>query len=86
MWMLATGTALGPFLSILNSEEVWQRFKNIVLVHAVRFKKELTYQEDAANLKDKFKDRFQTIPFVSREEADFALPGRIPAAIENVNT
>ena len=83
MWMLATGTALGPFLSILNSEEVWQRFKNIVLVHAVRFKKELTYQEDTANLKDKFKDRFQTIPFVSREEADFALPGRIPAAIEN---
>jgi ferredoxin--NADP+ reductase len=83
MWMLATGTALGPFLSILNSEDVWQRFENIVLVHAVRFKNELTYQEVTANLKDKFKDRFQTIPFVSREEADFALPGRIPAAIEN---
>jgi len=52
------------------------------LVHAVRFKNELTYQEATANLKDKFKDRFQMISFVSREETDFALSGRIPAAIE----
>jgi ferredoxin--NADP+ reductase len=83
MWMLATGTALGPFLSILNSKEVWERFENIVLVHAVRFKNELTYQETATQLKDTFKDRFQMIPFVSREETNFALSGRIPAAITN---
>jgi len=83
LWMLATGTALGPFLSILNSEEVWERFENIVLVHAVRFKNELTYQDSATHLKTKFKDRFQMISFVSREETDFAIPGRIPAAIEN---
>ena len=82
MWMLATGTALGPFLSILNSEEVWKRFENIVLVHAVRYKNELTYQDTAAILKDTFKDRFQVIPFVSREETDHAMTGRIPAAIE----
>ena len=83
MWMLATGTALGPFLSILNSEEVWQRFENIILVHAVRFKKELTYQDTTTELKNTFKNRFQMIPFVSREKTDFALTGRIPAAIEN---
>ena len=83
MWMLATGTALGPFLSILQSEEVWQRFENVVLVHAVRFKNELTYQDTSADLKYQFKDRFQFIPFVSREEVEFTLPGRIPAAIAN---
>lgn len=83
MWMLATGTALGPFLSILNSEEAWERFENIVLVHAVRFKNELTYQDTITYLKTKFKDRFQMIPFVSREETDFALSGRIPSAIES---
>jgi ferredoxin--NADP+ reductase len=83
IWMLATGTALGPFLSILNSKEVWQRFENVVLVHAVRFKNELTYQKIISGLKDKFKDRFQMIPFVSREITDFALGGRIPTAIEN---
>ena len=83
MWMLATGTALGPFLSILNSEEAWQRFENIVLVHAVRFANELTYQEMINNIKAKYKDHFQMIPFVSREETEFALSGRIPASIEN---
>jgi len=83
MWMLATGTALGPFLSILNSDEVWQRFENIVLVHAVRFANELTYKDAINSIKSKYKDRFQMIPFVSREDTDFALTGRIPAAIES---
>ncbi len=83
IWMLATGTALGPYLSILKSDEVWQRFKNIILVHAVRHKNELTYQETIKKLSAEFNDRFQIIPFVSREQTDFALTGRIPAAIEN---
>lgn len=83
MWMLATGTALGPFLSILKSDEVWKRFENIVLAHAVRFAVELTYQETIRKVSEKFKDRFQMIPFVSREQTDFALHGRIPAAINN---
>jgi ferredoxin--NADP+ reductase len=83
MWMLATGTALGPFLSILNSQEVWQRFENIILAHAVRFKNELSYQNITTDLKNTFKNRFQMIPFVSREETNFAMTGRIPAAIEN---
>lgn len=83
MWMLATGTALGPFLSILKSDEVWNRFKNVVLVHATRFANDLTYQDTIQSLSKKYQDRFQMIPFVSREDTDFALSGRIPAAIEN---
>ena len=83
MWMFATGTALGPFLSILKSDEVWQRFENIVLVHAVRFARELTYQDTIRTFKDTHPGRFQMIPFVSRENTDFALPGRIPATIQS---
>ena len=83
IWMLSTGTALGPFLSILKSDEVWNRFKNIVLVHAVRYSKELTYQETIQQFSEKQPNRFQMIPFVSREDTDFAMSGRIPAAIAN---
>lgn len=83
MWMLATGTALGPFLSILKSKEIWQRFENIVLVHAVRFAKELTYKKTIASIENEFKQQFKMVPFVSRETTDFALPSRIPAAIQN---
>ncbi len=81
IWMFATGTALGPFLSILKSGEVWSRFENIVLVHAVRHARELSYRDTIRTFENRHPERFQMIPFVSREPAGFAMPGRIPAAI-----
>ncbi len=33
LWLLASGTALGPFLSILGTEAPWRRFERVVLVH-----------------------------------------------------
>ena len=54
LWMLSTGTALGPFLSILKTDEPWQRFDKIVLVHAVRTEEELTYKETIAAFKATF--------------------------------
>ena len=33
LWMLATGTAIGPYLSILQLGKDLERFKNMVLVH-----------------------------------------------------
>ena len=81
--MLSTGTALGPFLSILKTDEPWQRFDKIVLVHAVRSEEELTYKETIAAFKQRSPEQFTMIPFVSREHTPYALPGRIPTAIEN---
>ncbi|AHK80464.1 ferredoxin-NADP reductase [Ectothiorhodospira haloalkaliphila] len=82
LWMFATGTALGPYLSILKTEAPWQRFDKVVLVHAVRTAEELTYQETIQGFRDRG-SQFQFVPFVSREEVRGALPGRVPAAIEN---
>jgi len=45
LWLLSTGTAIGPFLSILKTDEPWQRFERIVLVHAVRLASELSFPE-----------------------------------------
>ena len=83
LWMLSTGTALGPFLSILKSDEVWRRFARIVLVHAVRRAEELTYRDVIAGFEKRDAERFVMVPFVSREACDFALGGRVPAAIES---
>lgn len=82
IWLMATGTGLGPFLSILKTEEIWQRFNDVVLVHAVRFANELTYKEQIDKLLTQH-NNMQYIPFVSREKCSYALPKRIPAAIEN---
>ncbi|WP_368876552.1 FAD-binding oxidoreductase, partial [Proteus mirabilis] len=43
LWMLSTGTAIGPFLSILQLGDDLDRFENIVLVHAVRYARDLSY-------------------------------------------
>ena len=77
LWLISTGTGLAPFLSLLRTEALWQRFRNVVLVHAVRYARELTYREVIA------KSRARYISFVSRESAAGALAGRIPAAISD---
>jgi len=75
LWLVSTGTGLAPFLSILRTEAPWKRFKNIVVVHAVRRANELTYRE----LIQKSGARY--VSFVSRENAPGSLAGRIPAAV-----
>jgi len=77
LWLLATGTGLAPFLSILRTEAPWRRFKNVVLVHAVRYANELTYKEAISRAAARY------VTFVSREPAPGSLAGRIPAAITN---
>jgi len=81
LWMIATGTGLAPFLSILRTEAPWRRFARVVLVHAVRHAAELTYRELLGELRQEHGDRFGLVSFVSREAAPGALAGRIPAAI-----
>ena len=81
LWMLSTGTALGPFLSILTTPEVWQCYRNVVLVHAVRTAAELTYQDRIQALVGQHPRQLQFIPFVSREAAGTAIRDRVPAAI-----
>lgn len=81
MWMLATGTGISPYFSILNTDEPWQRFKRVVLVHAVRLEVDLRYQELVDALKEKYGDRFVFQAFVSREALAGTITGRIPTAI-----
>jgi ferredoxin--NADP+ reductase len=88
LWLLATGTGLAPFLSILQDLEVWERFERIILVYSVRHAAELAYQELIAELKDKeyldgVADKLLFIPVVTREEVPGALNGRITTLIEN---
>ncbi|MGI9296272.1 MAG: ferredoxin--NADP reductase [Gammaproteobacteria bacterium] len=83
LWMLSTGTAVGPFLSILKSARAWERFENLVLAHAVRRADELSYSAEIADLLRKGGGRLHFAPFVSREDSEGAIRGRIPAALES---
>lgn len=81
LWLMATGTGVGPFLSILDTAEPWQRFERVVLTYAVRTLSELSYQQRIGELAQKYGSQFVFVPFVSRELTAFAISGRIPQAI-----
>ena len=81
LWMLSTGTAIGPFLSILKTPDPWRRFERIVLVHAVRTAQELSFQDSIQAIAAQHPEQFIYIPFVSREDTDFAIRDRIPGAL-----
>jgi len=81
LWVMATGTGVGPFLSILATDKPWQRFEQVVLVYAVRTLSDLSYQERISQNLAKHPGQFVFIPFLSRETLDFALTGRISQAI-----
>ncbi len=83
LWMMATGTGLGPYLSILQSPDVWERFEKIILVHAVSYENNLAYQGLIQQLSDEHVGQLHYLPVVSREKVSTALQGRIPDLITN---
>ncbi len=83
LWMLSTGTGIGPFLSMLKTAEAWQRFDQVILVHAVPHANELCYAELIEQFKSEHPEQFNFIPIVSREDKEAALRGRIPALLSD---
>jgi ferredoxin--NADP+ reductase len=78
LWLLSTGSAIGPFLAIIDEQETEQRFEHIVLVHAVRNKEELVYQEKIQQQIERYQGKLKYIAIVSREVCDGLLTGRVP--------
>jgi ferredoxin--NADP+ reductase len=80
LWLIATGTGIAPYLSILRTEAPWRRFREVVLVHAARHARELVYREMIAGLGE---GKLRYVTLVSREAAPGSLAGRIPAAVRD---
>jgi len=83
LWMLATGTAIGPYLSMLQQGEGVDRFENIVLVHATRYAADLSFLPLMQQLQQRYPGRLHIQTVVSREAVPGSLTGRVPALIEN---
>ncbi|MGV2988873.1 ferredoxin--NADP reductase [Vibrio sp. E150_011] len=78
LWMLATGTAVGPFLSMIEDDSIGERFDKVNLIHAVRTASELVYPDQIAACSERLGDAFSYLSVVSRESQDDSLRGRIP--------
>ncbi len=81
LWLIATGTGIAPYLSMLRTEAPWKRFRKVVLVRAVRHAKDLIYRDLIEGIRERHPGELRTVAFVSRERHGGALPGRIPEAI-----
>ena len=83
LWMIATGTGIGPFLSILKSDAAWQRFEKIVLCYSVSYSGELAYQETIQQMIADHASQFCYVPVVTRESFDDALTKRVPLLMQD---
>lgn len=83
LWLISTGTGIGPYLSMLGTETPWQRFSSIILLHSVRFAAELVYQPLISQFKQRYGTQLHYQPVVTREEYAGALQQRIPELINS---
>ncbi|MEZ6135632.1 MAG: ferredoxin--NADP reductase [Pirellulaceae bacterium] len=83
LWLMATGTGLAPYIAMLRTEEPWQKYERIVVVHGSRYGRDLAYQPEFNQLQSEHCQAFHYIPVVSREEISGALSGRITTCIQN---
>ncbi len=64
LYMLATGTGLAPFMSLIRDPQLYERFEHVVLVHSVRTVAELAYREEIEAMGE---PRLHYVPTVTRE-------------------
>lgn len=88
LYLLATGTGLAPFMSIIKDPDVYERFEHVILVHGVRFAKELGYSDYIRNelpqheyLGEQIQNQLLYYPTVTREA--FENQGRITTLLES---
>jgi len=64
LYMIATGTGLAPFMSLIRGGEVYLCFEKVILVHTVRTVPGLAYRQE---LTSRVNEQFLYLPTVTRE-------------------
>ncbi len=64
LYLLATGTGIAPFISLIRGEAVFAHVERVILVHSVRTAPELSYREE---IERRAGDRLRYVPTVTRE-------------------
>ncbi|MBN6533404.1 ferredoxin--NADP reductase [Acinetobacter pittii] len=85
LWLLATGTGLAPFLSMLQDFDTWPKYQKINLVYSVRTAAELAYVDRIQEIAETFGEGhngFKFIPIITRDPSA-PLHDRLPILIEN---
>lgn len=76
LWLLATGTGIAPFISILSDERTYELFNNITVVWSVRVKEELDAFHTWLDSLD-----IDYIPIVTRDDSWHEVKARMTTLI-----
>lgn len=83
LWLIGTGTGIGPYFSMLGTDEPWQRYEKIYLIHGVRTEADLCYQDKVRQWQSRYPEQLVYQPVVTREPVIGALHARIPSLIQS---
>lgn len=83
LWLLAEDVGVSPFLSMLESRELWDRFEKVVLVHEARSASYLVEKSNLMSRAESSLGRFCYVPIVCGEAVPYALLGRMPSLIRD---
>lgn len=83
LWMIATGTGIGPFLAILKSSAAWEKFDKIMLCYSVSYAQELAYQDRIGQIAEARGEQFRYLPIVTREKLPGSLGKRVPTVMRD---
>lgn len=88
LWLLASGTGLGPMLSILKDPAVWRDFEHLIIAHSVRTSGELAYRDEINSLRQNpllaaGGAQLTYLPIVTREPGASELDSRLTELISN---
>ena len=72
LYLIATGTGLAPFMSIIKDPDTYERFDKVVLTHTVQYSKELAYREELESFNEHWSEitqnRFTYFNTLTQEE------------------
>jgi ferredoxin--NADP+ reductase len=83
LWLLATGTGLGPFLSMLRSGQAFERAERVILVHGVRGALELAHRQELETMARERGAAFRYLPTLSRSSEPGTLSGRVTQVLKS---
>lgn len=88
LYLIATGTGLAPFMSIIFDLDIYDKFENIILFHGVRHVSELAYRDliekelpNNPYIGENVKNKLIYYPCVTREK--FKNTGRVTDLIQS---
>ncbi|CAG0910670.1 unnamed protein product [Cyprideis torosa] len=83
LWLFATGTGTGPFLSMLQTDEPWNRFAQTVLVQSVPRVEDLAYANIFRDIANRRGGQFRYLPCVTQASFEEGINQRFTTALSS---